>query len=546
MPTYDEQKQIKKQKITPSEVKDFGKGVEASYNRHSLFQYSGMPFNGNNLSKDAYLLENWANVSSPGSKNPTAKNIINNLSAFTASTFTAEDFMSARYYGKIPNNQLITLRRFAIPHADNLFENSAQDEDGDWHNTETPDMARAVTWISEATNNKLSEILNFGVGFNWGEVEGVSQTLDATGGSMADSGIGQIDSGFFQSMLTAGQGLNPAQTANLKNFEGSDPLAETYPNFIHGPLNVIHKVLMQERGLKYEQEFTLNFYYDLRAIDGANPKLNFLDLFSNLLILTYNTAPFWGGESRMKPNFRAGKPLGDYNALIEGDYKKFTETAFQDMKTMIDTLTSEEDGTQPEGWLSWFKKAGNALSKITSNTLGSFFMKTIAGKQNHQVVKALLSGDPVGQWHLTIGNPLNPVAMIGNLVLEDAKFEFEGPLGFDDFPSGLKMTVTLKPGRARDKSEIESMFNCGRGRLYYDPEKPREGSPSVDFLSSGYEGNKASVYGTNPETDGLLSGKFPAMNEDLKMQYKHMNAGMSNEYNANHALKNHVINSINH
>ena len=38
--------------------------------------------------------------------------------------------------------------------------------------------------------------------------------------------------------------------------------------------------------------------------------------------------------------------------------------------------------------------------------------------------RALLTGEPVGDWHLTIGNPFNPIAMIGNLVVKDLSIEF--------------------------------------------------------------------------------------------------------------------------
>ena len=31
---------------------------------------------------------------------------------------------------------------------------------------------------------------------------------------------------------------------------------------------------------------------------------------------------------------------------------------------------------------------------------------------------ALLIGEPVGEWHLTVGNPLNPIMVCGNLICE--------------------------------------------------------------------------------------------------------------------------------
>ena len=83
---------------------------------------------------------------------------------------------------------------------------------------------------------------------------------------------------------------------------------------------------------------------------------------------------------------------------------------------------------------------------------------------------------------------MNPMMVCGNLCLENAKFSFEGPLGFEGFPSKLKMTVELKPGRPRDKAEIESMFNAGRGRMYLQPEV--EGKSLDDVVDVSQYGNK--------------------------------------------------------
>ena len=89
-------------------------------------------------------------------------------------------------------------------------------------------------------------------------------------------------------------------------------------------------------------------------------------------------------------------------------------------------------------------------------------MKLLGGPSGGDVIKAFLTGDPTGQWHVTIGNPMNPIMVCGNLALQDTDISFEGPLGFEGFPTKMKVEITLKPGRPRDKTEIESMFNAGR------------------------------------------------------------------------------------
>lgn len=108
--------------------------------------------------------------------------------------------------------------------------------------------------------------------------------------------------------------------------------------------------------------------------------------------------------------------------------------------------------------------------KIAGDMMGGWLSKNFNTPQGAQGAAAFLSGSPTGSWHLTIGNPLNPIAMIGNLVLTTSEYKFNGPLGKDDFPTQLEVVVTLKSGRDRDKGDIENMFNAGRGRLYQVPE----------------------------------------------------------------------------
>jgi len=103
-------------------------------------------------------------------------------------------------------------------------------------------------------------------------------------------------------------------------------------------------------------------------------------------------------------------------------------------------------------------------------------------------MRALLTGEPVGNWHLTVGNPLNPIMVIGNLICTDMKVEVGEELGPDDFPTELKVVYTLEHGMPRDKSGIQSMFNRGSGRIYQLPDWIRASSDyesKVDNFTGG-------------------------------------------------------------
>jgi len=267
----------------------------------------------------------------------------------------------------------------------------------------------------------------------------------------------------FQAIENGINGYNADQTqrANAQG-GGFDPLKETYPNTVYGPLNVIKNIMAREQGLKFEQEFKLTFHYDLRGYGNTSPKVAFMDSMANLLALTYNNAPFWGGAVRYTGSGSLGKPFGDYELLRSGDYEGFLKGLGSQLSNAVSTGFAD---------ISKAFETGNlGDSKILNNVIGGGLMKLFNGPQGGAIVNSLLTGDPTGQWHLTIGNPLNPIMMVGNLACTDSSFSFEGPFGYEDFPSKLKVEITLKPARMRDKGEIESMFNAGKGRMYLQPE----------------------------------------------------------------------------
>ena len=249
---------------------------------------------------------------------------------------------------------------------------------------------------------------------------------------------------------------------------GYDAFSETYPNHVFGPLNVIKTVAQREQGLNYTQEFTLKFEYELRDLGGANPKVIMLDQLSNILALTYSNAPFWGGDVRYVGDGSVAKPLGEIQKLRDGDYGGF-------LSSVVTSVTGKKGDGTFGGALS---DIGNSIKgivkeggagKLLNNVLGGGLMKMFNSPQGGEAVLALLTGDPTGQWHVTIGNPLNPIAVIGNLACTNTTVNFEGAMGVQDFPEKMVVTISLKPGRPRDKAEIESMFNSGRGRFYLQP-----------------------------------------------------------------------------
>ena len=142
----------------------------------------------------------------------------------------------------------------------------------------------------------------------------------------------------------------------------------------------------------------------------------------------------------------------------KGGFTGFVEAIFKDMSEVGSRLGAKlEDGNI----LDTIKKLANNLGGM----LISGFLNKM-GRPQKVMYNALLSPAPIGFWHVTIGNPRHPIMSIGNMVITDCSIEHCGPLGIDDFPTGLKVTVSLDRGKPRDLRDIEKLYMHGTDRIY--------------------------------------------------------------------------------
>ena len=489
----------------PDKDINMGPGVRSLFNKWSIHDYNNRA-TGVAGEKNAYQNYNKAVTSGNDDNilNPTARRIVNYAQDHggIGYSYSFGDFASTEHYGQISNEYLITLRRFAYPCGDDLLNTMGVDSKGNPIDLGQPDLARVLTWMSPSLGNDMKEVLKFGTSFPWKDVE--SQIQEVQGNAQKRGKLGaMMDSSSLGRAVEAGlNGRSAAEAQTIRDKgAGFDPMKETYPNKVFGPLNVIKKVLAREQGLEFDSTFTLTFHYDLRGFTGTSPKVAFMDTLSNILALTYNNAPFWGGAVRYTGSGSVGKPFGDYDKLKNGDYAGFLGSLTTQLKSSMGAAF-DDIGKAASGLLNG--KGINALgdSKIMDNIIGGGLMKLLNGPQGGTVINAFLTGDPTGQWHMTVGNPMNPMMVCGNLALQSSNVEFEGPLGYEGFPSKIKLTVELKPARPRDKGEIESMFNAGRGRVYLQPEV--EGAVDIDAVVD------VSAYGNKDR------GKFtPGLSEKL-------------------------------
>jgi len=473
-------------------------GTDSLFNPFKIFRYSkfGNGAGQYNIGKHKFIYN--GDKSSDDSKqvfdNPTATQIIqwadekaknNGASPLYPYPYQINDFLWCKYYGKIPNNRLLTLRRYPIPVEDNLAI----------HESKMPliPIAQAVTWWGGDTGNKLSSIFGITYGFNWeplgtkvqdvqGNEVAAGKILDAVG-ITADQKIGGISGETARQIILASLYADPN---NPLQATGADAMLQEYDkaaydpdgpywNRVLGPVNVVNTTQTRKEGLTYTQTIKLDFEYNLRSYGRVNPKVAMLDLISNFLSLTYSSAPFYGGGIRYFKQTGYTAPAFNTDAMDKGDYingmmetvkaqTALIKSAAADFKKFAEKLQASFAGGDSitDNVINTVKELGN--TRLANDIVGARMKDLI---QAPLKMRSILDGRAVGEWHLMVGNPADPIAVIGNLCLKTTDITFSEELGDEDFPVSVKFSVTLDPGRPRAKQDIESMFNLGGGNLAY-------------------------------------------------------------------------------
>lgn len=358
-----------------------------------------------------------------------------------ASIYRPEDFLYTKNYGLVELNRLLTVRRFAFPCFDDIF-GSFQGE---------PDVARLLAY-SDQENNKLSEIMSFSCGMKW-------KDLTSSVDQMTMQGTQDGVNGFMRNVLRFVDPKFGQEALRGENELEYDPIRDQ--NRVYGPVDSIDRTYIRDVGLNFDQDFKIVFEYEMRSINGINQKTAFIDLLSNILAFATNEAKFWGG-ARYWLGPRPTKYMNDLRTMSPLKFAEHLKQSNIDFKGSVNNMAANA-----ETGVSVFKQIINNAKNLA---LGSLLDKI--GRPSIPYMNSLLTGNPVGLWHLTVGNPLNPMMVIGNLLLEDTTITFGNDLGIDEFPTSMQVECSFKHGMPRGRAEIESMFNGGNGRTYMKSTNP--------------------------------------------------------------------------
>lgn len=441
------------------------------------------------------------------------------------SIYNYSDFMYCKELGRVSNNYLLTLRRFPTPCADNIIfvepDNTVETNPKDGYQMHSPDMGRMVTWLG-VSGNEMGNILKYEFKMPFKEVSAEIQQVDPGGDNNSAGPLGAFLNGTtkqYRQYMIDGRGGDLAAkymgnllgSSVLPNYRGKEVISNfiggngggaTYSNAdwrtfrdqnrVSGPnVDAIKKTTIRSwDGLDFSQSITLTFDYEMRSYDGINTKAAFLDLLANILQVTYSTGTFWGGGYRGgmgTPQSSVFANLPIFQMARDGKLNNFGDL----LNGVTNSLSSIWGQiSQGEGILGAIKTLGSSLfSMFTGAALNAL------GRPTKVALNSLLEPVPTGFWHLTIGNPMHPMMCIGNLILDNTEIEHYGPLGLDDFPTGLRVKCTLHHGKPRDTTLIENMYVLGHSRVYIPM------GPDIEKMYDGASEYKSSYLESKGYTD---------------------------------------------
>jgi hypothetical protein len=463
-------------------------------------------------------------------KNPSTSLIIshfdssNGIDKSPEKTYRYADFLYLKHYHPFNNNRLITLRRFMAP----VYDQLRIAIKGAKPALRRP-IAQALSYL-DTSGNSFKALSKMTVTIETKDTTGALDNVTTL--SQVDKDLGEKGSSTAKignKLLSILSGQKGEEDTVFQNWLSTyDPWTNgPLQDLVYGPVNVITGSKIRARGLKYTNDgLKVNFEYSSKSIEHINQKAAMLDILSNMLALTYNHALFWGGENRFlidRANFPLVRAevmfgllqnldspqaqfetiqnaLGLASANLTTGLKGIFEEAQNTFQATVNAQQAKDadyarlspEDKKNEDTRNELIRAAQQAALGGSDTLKKLQRQILEG------TKAELTGAPTGEWHLQVGNPFAPMMMIGNLWCTSADFEFNDELSIDDFPTELRVSCTLKHGRARDASDIQSIFNGGGGRIYYpypDAEIDANDSSSANKTSGAFVLKESDVPG---------------------------------------------------
>jgi hypothetical protein len=385
-------------------------------------------------------------------------------SLLTDSTFSSEgplqlrpqDFAYLTDLGVYPLNRLLILRRFdeniSVPHNLN-------------------DLGPGIKPISTMVGFiKMSDedMFNLTVSEKWTDDNTQFHTLlqnmikNETAGVIAGKKFSGIDIGNIVPNPSWSQGFifSFLKKAGLTGEYDSDNLPIGDPNV----LRVASRREVERQSLDSDLNIKFETSYEQKYINNIDPGSALLDVFHNCLRMGTSDMNFILNQTDLTRQLQNV-------AFVEGGEEFWSEKVKELIKAFEEAKSE---------LLENLKKVDISMESLTEGALD--LLTGIIKKYRWELKSSLglMTGLSTAPWHLTVGNPYNPILSIGNMIVNNIKIGWGNEIGFNDMPTKLNVGVDLKFGRPLGKQEIMQIFNNGYGRDYVKPKESTEKTVGED------------------------------------------------------------------
>lgn len=494
-----------RQKENVKEFTQFSKGVRSIFNKFHAVPLENPTF-GVRISQNMPLLDCPSTRKLQRASNAcSVRDLVakSRQGLMGACVYDYSDFMFCKYLGRVPNNYMITLRRFTIPVNDYIKPygnaNAIQPNDpAALTQVRTSNggvsMGCMVTWLG-TPGNEMNEIMKYNFSMPFKSVDAKFEDDGAAAPNPKNpnskGAIGGLFGAAMSSSVVRGLASRGLLGHGLYNPQGGQTVTTPPPHYdpqkAYVGVDMIKSIYIRDpdKGLRFEHKFKLTFDYELRSYDGINGRQAMLDLLGNILTVCYTTGDFWPGAYRHNQGGSYVQPMSSLECMKH--HKTFTGymKAFQKDIVNFKAGLKAAAANPIETLLRLLDNIGGLILGGEDESLPP----TFGSGRN-----ALLSDNPVGFWHVTIGNPCAPMMSIGNMILENCTVEHYGPLGLDDFPTGLRVTCELVGGKPRDKRLIERIYVSGNDRIYMPLDQD-----VIEMLRNAKKINKYGSHGRRPK-----------------------------------------------
>jgi len=429
--------------------------------------------------------------------NLTTSNIIAKLKNIKPLELDYPDFAYLKDYGVYPNNRLIVARRFPVPVMDDLYSERMGNEN--WTGASEDGQAQPIVPMSTILGYKKEdeEFIEFNVSERWEDADATfTKILNEIGNdfNMSESGF----SGGLGNMLEGGMNALPLPGASLLFqrkllrklgiLEGENisdiPVGD--PNLIKAA-KVRSLIGDDKAGSGLEGKISVKFttIYEQKFIKGVDPTLVWMDILANILTMGTSNSNFYLGKTNgdtkldqfVKDVIR--KPMEKLKDFISFTVEVFKESIKKIIEAISGTLKANEETEEEQTDEEKSKELDSKIDDIKKSIQGAagYVEDFISAKYRVRAfgVLAALSGAPSTPWHVTVGNPLRPIFCSGDMQCEQVDIKMGSVLAFNDLPSTIEVTVTLKSARDLGLQEIFSKFNSGGIRILQGKADPISG-----------------------------------------------------------------------